>query len=370
MIVRNVKFNNAAGKDFFRELRTEVDTYFTEKKMATTANAAMIFKTVALFSIYFGAYALILTQLFSIWGMLALCVIMGIGKAGIGFSVAHDAIHGSYSKKKWVNNLLGFSMNLIGGSAYVWGISHNIVHHTYTNIHGMDEDLEVTSLIRLSPEQPYMKAHRFQHLYFPVFYSLATIFWVFLKDYRKLSQKHIGPFSRKHARKDVLITIGGKILYYAYTIALPLLILDVSILQFIIGFVTMHLVAGFILGIIFQLAHVVEETEHFAPKYEGTMDNAWAVHQMRTTANFAPTNQLLTWYVGGLNFQVEHHIFPNICSIHYPAISKIVRRVSEKHNVPYHCHKTFRAAVSSHINVLKRLGRDEVAGHVQSNIAA
>ena len=358
-MAQTIRFPNKAGKDFITELRENVENYFTEKHLSQYANFGMVIKTIALLGVYFGAYGLILSGIFQPWQMLLLCVVMGIGKSGIGFSIAHDAIHGAYSSKKWVNTLLGFSMNIIGGSAYVWKITHNFVHHTYTNIHGMDEDLEVTSLMRLAPTAKHKKIHRFQHLYFPLVYGLTTLSWVFSKDYKKMSQKEIGPYKNTgHAASEVVTLIISKAVYYTYTIVIPLLVLHIPVWQFLIGFLVMHMTAGIILGIVFQLAHVVEDIEYPAPDADGKMENAWAVHQMKTTSDFGRKNKLLNWYVGGLNFQVEHHLFTNICSVHYPAISEIVKHTAEKYNVPYNEHRTFRGAVRSHYNVLRYYGRN------------
>ena len=191
-------------------------------------------------------------------------------------------------------------------------------------------------------------------------YSLASFFWVFLKDYVRFARKGmVGTKSGKHPTNEFIKTLAGKLVYYSYLIVIPLLVVHVAWWQFIIGFMTMHLVAGAILGIVFQLAHVVEETEHLIPDEAGQMENAWIIHQMRTTANFGPKNKLLTWFVGGLNFQVEHHLFPNICSIHYAAISPIVQNVAQEFGVPYHMHPSFRSAVASHVRVLKKLGNHQ-----------
>lgn len=355
-----IKFYNREGKDFVSELRSRVDQYFKNKNVSTNSNFNMVLKTVTIFGVYFGSYALILSNIVPIWGMWLLCVAMGVATAGIGFSIAHDALHGSYSSHKWLNKILGYSMDLIGGSGYMWKITHNGIHHTYTNIHEIDEDLEVTSMMRLSPRQDYKKIHRFQQYYFMAVYSFASFFWVFLKDYVRFARKGmVGTKSGKHPTSELLKTIAGKLVYYSYLIVIPLLVVHVTWWQFIIGFMTMHLVAGAILGIVFQLAHVVEETEHLIPDEAGQMENAWIIHQMRTTANFGPKNKLLTWFVGGLNFQVEHHLFPNICSIHYSAISPIVQTVAQEFGVPYHMHPSFRSAVASHVRVLKKLGNHQ-----------
>ncbi|MEK7315756.1 MAG: acyl-CoA desaturase [Candidatus Eisenbacteria bacterium] len=342
---------------FGEDVKRRVAAYFESSGISTKANASMVIKTIVLLLVTFGSYGLILSGLFSPWQMLGLAVLMGVGTAGIGFGIAHDALHGAYSSRPWVNRMLGFSFELAGASGYMWKITHNVIHHTYPNIHGLDEDLEVSPLLRLSPEAKLKPIHRFQHLYAAAAYSLSTLNWVFMKDYKYFLMRELGPFrEKKHQFSEVALLLGSKLFYYTYTIVIPLLVLDIAWWQFAIGFLVLHLTAGFILGIVFQLAHVVEETEHPIPSPDGTMDTAWMIHQMETTSNFAMSNRWLSWYVGGLNFQVEHHLFPKVCSVHYPAISKIVRETAAAHGVPHHHHETMREAVRSHLQTLKRLG--------------
>jgi linoleoyl-CoA desaturase len=291
--------------------------------------------------------------------MLGLAVLLGVGVAGVGFAVSHDALHGAYSANPTVNKLLGLSFDLFGANGYMWKITHNVIHHTYTNIHGVDEDLSVSPLLRLSPEAPVKRIHRWQHLYAFAAYSTSTLFWVFVKDYKYFLQKDLGPYeNKKHPRGEVLSMLAMKLVYYGWAIVLPLLLLEVPWWQFGIGFLAMHLTAGTILGIVFQLAHVVEGTEHPLPDEQGAMEAAWMVHEMETTSNFARSNRLLSWYVGGLNFQVEHHLFPRVCSVHYPAISRIVEAVALRHGVAYNAQPTFRAAVRSHYVMLRRFGKE------------
>jgi linoleoyl-CoA desaturase len=242
----------------------------------------------------------------------------------------------------------------------LWKITHNVIHHTYTNIQGIDEDLEVSPLLRLSPESEHRRFHRYQHIYGLATYSLSTLFWVFAKDYKYLFKNDLGPYRDiRHPRGEVAKLLAMKVLYYVYMIVIPLLVLDILWWQFVIGFVAMHLTAGTILGVVFQLAHVVEGPEHF--KAEGqVMEDTWLVHEMKTTADFGRGNRLLCWYVGGLNFQIEHHLFPKICSIHYPAISPIVETIAREHGIPYHSHATLRESIASHLRTLKQLGNPPV----------
>jgi linoleoyl-CoA desaturase len=363
MEVTKVSFNRTGSKDFIRELKSEVNAYFNDNGISKKANGQMVLKTIILLSIYFGCYGLLLSGLFSWAVMLVLCFGMGIGMAGIGFSISHDALHGAYSSNKVVNRLLGYSFDLIGANGYIWKITHNIIHHTYTNIHKQDEDLEVAGFIRLSPHAEHKPIHHVQHILAFAAYGFSTLFWVFIKDYRYFFKKNLGPYKNKnHPSVEWVTLIVAKLLYYGYILLIPYLILPITWWQLLIGFMIIHLTAGAILGIIFQLAHVVEGTEHPAEDQEGNMENTWAIHQMHTTSDFAHNNKVLCWYIGGLNFQIEHHLFPRICSIHYPRLSLIVERVARKHGVPYHNQLTFRVAVRSHYRTLKKFGKSAQTG--------
>ena len=357
MTKSTIKFPNRNQAQFVDELKHKVAEYFETKRVSPKANQQMVFKTLIMVGITYGAYGLILTNLFSPWQMLALAVMVGAGFAGVGFNISHDALHSAYSSSPRVNKLLGLTFDMIGANGYMWKLTHNIIHHTYTNIPGIDEDLEVSPLIRLSPQAKLKSIHKYQHILAFFAYGLATLFWVFIKDYKYFLQRDLGPYKNKvHALSEIITLIITKIFYYTYTIVIPLLVLDIAWWQFVIGFMAMHFTAGLILGVVFQLAHVVEGPEYLTPDGDGLMEHLWMAHQLKTTANFATTNTLLSWYVGGLNFQIEHHLFPQICSVHYPAISGIVQEVIKKYEMPYNYHNTLSAAIRSHYIMLKRLG--------------
>jgi linoleoyl-CoA desaturase len=352
-----ISFQPSTTDRFYTELKSKVNSYFSERRLSPHANFQMVLKTVLLFSLTFASYGLIIADFLPLWAMFLLCIVMGVGIAGLGFSVAHDSIHGAYSSNPKVNYLLGLTMNIIGGNRYVWSITHNVVHHTYTNIHEYDEDLELAPFIRLSKHKEHKAIHRYQHVLAFIAYSFATFFWVFFKDYKKVFQKDIGPYkNKKHPVSEMIMLFLFKAVYYSYTILIPWFVMSITWWQFLIGFFTVHVVAGIILGIIFQLAHTVEGTDHVKNDGEGVIEDSWAIHQMRTTSNFAMNNKIINWYVGGLNFQVEHHLFPRVCSIHYPAISKILQTTAAQYNVPYHYHENFSDAVRSHYRYLKHLG--------------
>jgi linoleoyl-CoA desaturase len=362
MSVTRIRFAKRDATRFVEETKRRVALYFEESGISQKADGGMVLKTVILLGAAVVCYALIMSNRFTPWQMLGLAAVMGLGMAGIGFSIAHDALHGADSRSPRINRLLGFTFDLSGANGYMWKITHNVIHHTYTNIHGIDEDLTVSPLLRLAPAAEHRWFHRYQHLYAFAAYSLASINWIFVKDYQQFLKKDLGPYKdKKHPRAEWFHLIWTKLFCYTYMIVLPLVVLDITWWQFLIGFLTMHLVAGTALGVIFQLSHVVEGTQYPQPDADGQMENQWIIHEMETTADFAHGNRLLSWYIGGLNYQIEHHLFPHICSIHYPAIAKIVQEVAAETGVPYINAPTLRAAIGSHYRMLRELGRPVTA---------
>ncbi len=354
-----LKFINTGQSSFFLTLRKRVDAYFKQKGLSPHANGPMWAKALFFLTGYGLLYGLILSGLFSLWAMLALTLLLGAFAAFIGFNVSHDALHGAFSSRNWVNQLLGSTFYLVGASPYVWKITHNTVHHTYTNIPGHDEDIEIApGLIRLNPEEEHRPWQRYQHLYgFPL-YSLSSLSWVFRKDYLKFFKKKIGQHANTdHPRREYFTLFFSKIAYYFFFLLLPYLVLDITWWQLVVGFLGMHLAEGLVLALVFQLAHVVEGTAFPLPSQEGSIQEAWAIHQLGTTANFAPRSAIAAFVCGGLNRQIEHHLFPKVCHIHYPALAVIVRQTAQEHGLPYLENKSLFSALGSHYRLLKKLGR-------------
>jgi linoleoyl-CoA desaturase len=356
-----IKFINKDKSVFFSTLKERVDKYFNENKKSKHADHTMVIKTIAMLSLYLIPYMLIMSNNFSVGQMLILAVIMGTGLAGIGMSVMHDANHGAYSSSMLINKLGGYSLNLIGANAFNWKIKHNILHHTYTNISNLDEDLDTEGTMRLSPyaERKYM--HRYQHLYAFFIYGLVTLEWALARDFRSLIKyAKNGLILKVKLMTELAFLVFSKLVYFFFVFGFPLLLVDITWWQLLIGFFVLHFTAGVILASTFQLAHVVEAT--FYPSPDGNIENEWAIHQLITTSNFCRNNKLLSWFIGGLNFQIEHHLFPHVCHVHYRAISHIVKSTVEEFNLPYNEHPNLYSAYSSHFRLIKRLGkRDAVA---------
>ncbi len=358
MSTTSLKFINLEKSAFLPTLKKRVEEYFDTQQISRHANAPMVLKTIFFLTLTLGLYFVILFSGFSLVVNLVLAILLGMTMAFVGFNVCHDALHGAYSANKKVNKRLGFIFNLIGANAYVWNITHNIVHHSYTNIVDHDEDIEIApGLIRVNTEEPPNRLHRFQHIYAFFLYTLTTLSWFFRKDYLKFFQKEVGSSHKnKHPRKEYFNLFFYKLIYYVLFIVLPLLIMDLTWWQFIIGYLAMNFAEGLVLGLVFQLAHIVENTEIVHVPEENEMSDAWAVHQLKTTANFAPTNKIAAFLCGGLNMQVEHHLFPRICHIHYPKISAIVQTTAAEFDLPYNVYGSFFTALRSHYFLLKKMG--------------
>lgn len=348
-------------RDFVTTLNKRVNDYFKSKNIAKHANTEMVVKTFIMFSIYLVPFALILTGVITNpWAMLGLSVIMGLGLAGIGLSVMHDANHGAYSKKTWLNNLIGYSLNFVGANAFNWKLQHNVLHHSYTNVHEEDEDISPRGAFRLTPHSDWKKIHKYQYIYAWFLYGLMTIVWLFFKDFSRLYKYHTTGFAKSqkaNLSREWLILIGTKLVYVGYIFVLPLAVTSLAWWQVAIGILTMHYVAGFILAIIFQPAHVIEGTEFPLPDENRTLETNWAVHQLLTTTNFGNSSRWFSWYVGGLNFQIEHHLFPNICHVHYRKIATIVKSTAEEFGLPYKSSRTFIGALAGHARLLRQLGK-------------
>lgn len=345
---------------FFATLRSRIEFYFKGGNISKHSNSKMVVKTIVLLTAYLLPFVLILSTHPTTIVYYGLWLLMGFALAGVGMSVMHDANHGAYSKNRAINFWLGHSLNLLGGSVFNWKMQHNTMHHTYTNIIDMDDDIEDKLILRFSPHTKVKWYHKFQYIYAFLFYGILTLYWAFAKDFVQFSKyirTGVNKEGKKKNRINFLIMLAEKAIYMFVFVILPLLVLQVPFWKYISGFLLMHFVSGIILTVIFQLAHTVENTSHPLPDEAGTIENNWAIHQLNTTVNFSRKSKFLTWYLGGLNFQVEHHLFPNVCHIHYPALATIVKTTAEEFGVPYLENQTLLQAVSSHIKMLKAYGR-------------
>ena len=348
---------NTKEHPFFDELKKKVDNYFATNNLKQTGNFRLYSKTTILFLSFGVIFWLLVFVPMPIWLSVILCSLFGINLAAIGFNVMHDGAHGSFSSKTWVNEIMGHSLNLMGGDVHLWKIKHNLIHHSFTNIDGYDDDIDIKPFMRTTTIQPKKPIHEWQHIYSVALYSLTYVLWIFYFDWKKYFSGKIGltPI-RKFSTKDHVIFWATKIIHFGFFFALPMY--TVGVLQTIVGYLIAAFVCGMILSYVFQMAHVMENTEFVDPSLsEGKLEDEWAVHQIKTTSNFATQNKVISWFTGGLNYQVEHHLFPRISHVHYPELNKLVKETCAQFGVRYNEYKTVVSAVKSHVNHLKTMGQ-------------
>ena len=359
MTSTTIKFSRVDSAKFFRTLNKRINSYFKDNNIKKTGNWKLYGKAMVMFALFIIPLILIYTLDLSGWVQGLFMVIIGIGMAGVGMNVMHDANHESFSSKKWVNKLMGSSIYILAGNDYNWKVQHNVLHHTYTNIQGHDEDIDAGRIIRFSKHAKWLKIHKYQKYYAFFLYGLLTVNWAITTDFKQsyhyLKKKlSYGKFPNPATQCTKLII--GKVIYYAVWVALPLF-LGFAWWQVLIGFLIMHYTAGIILSVVFQLAHVMPNTEMPLPDADGNMKNTWAIHQLYTTSNFAPKNWFVRYFTGGLNRQVEHHLFSNISHIHYSKIAKIVKETAKEFNLPYNEYNTMWKALKEHYRQLNVLGQ-------------
>lgn len=341
---------------FRKALVREVNAYFRRTGQSPYADRRMYAKTAVTALWFAGSYVALVFVAATVWQAVLSGLSLAFATAAVGFNVQHDANHGAYSKSRRVNHLIGLTLDLLGGSSYIWRAKHNVFHHAYTNIDGADSDIDLGPLARLSPEQPRKRLHKFQSWYLWLLYGFLLPVWHFYRDFGCLATGRIGQHNFPRPKGWPLFELlAGKLLFFGYALLIPMLFHPIWVVLLLYGFTVT--VVGLVLSTVFQMAHCVEEAAfRAAPLPRQQIASSWSTHQVETTVNFACENRFLSWYLGGLNFQIEHHLFPRICHVHYPSIAPIVQKVCAEFGVAYKAHATMRDALLSHLRWLRHLG--------------
>jgi linoleoyl-CoA desaturase len=322
----------------------------------------MVFKTVFMLALYFVPVLLVSTGVVTqTWQLFACFIISGLGMAGIGMGIMHDAIHGTYSQNPRINKLLGYTLNMVGANASVWKIQHNVLHHTFTNIHEGDDDINVPFFLRFSPNAKKNAMHPYQHWYTWFFYGLSTLSWVTTKDFIRLDRYYkMGLIKGKNIYRNTFLKIlSWKVAYYIFTLGIPIAFSPFGVGEILLAFLVLHFVTGLSISLVFQTAHIMPEMVFPVSDEHGMVEGERMIHQLVTTCNYSPNSRVFSWMIGGLNYQVEHHLFPDICHVHYRNISTIVQQTAAEYQLPYYSKKTFLDALKAHFQMLKHLGTVE-----------
>ena len=352
--VKRLKFGK--GNEFQLGLRHRVDAFFETTGRSRRDCLQMYVKTFVVLSIFAASYCLLVFAAQTWWQALPLAIVLGLSASQIGFNIQHDGGHHAYSDRAWINQLMAMTLDLIGGSSYIWHWKHVVIHHTYVNVTGHDSDIDMGGLGRLSPHQKRYAFHRYQHYYLWPLYGLMAIKWHVFDDFHDVIVGHIGGVKFPRPKGWNLVGfLVGKAVFFTFALLIPLLYHPLW--QVLLFYAITVIVLGMVISVVFQLAHAVEEAKFPMPGVEsGRMDKPWAEHQAETTVDFARQSRIVTWLLGGLNFQIEHHLYPDICHVNYPAMSKVVEESCRQHGITYQEHKSFWAGVGSHFRWLREMG--------------
>lgn len=357
--VRSVPFTKQYG--FRRTVVQRVEAFLKENGLRTRDLPEMYVKSAICLGWWAISYGLMLYSGLAEWSFVVTIIMalsFGLATGSIGFNIMHDANHNGYSDRPWVNRLLGLTVELVGLSNFIWRQQHNIWHHTYTNIAGLDEGLEMDGWVRNSPRDIWKPIHRFQHWYAPIVYALAGVGLLLGRNFQVYFTGKSGDTFRypPMTRNDKIVFWIGRVINLMVYLVLPALVFGVGGALLIFAFTS--IVTGFVMATILQMAHVMADVDFPEPSGDPLkIENEWAIHEVQTTSNFAPNNRILNWYVGGLNYQIEHHLFPHMCHLVYPKIAPIVRATCEEFGLTYQSYPTFRAALKNHWQSLREFGK-------------
>jgi linoleoyl-CoA desaturase len=345
--------------EFRKELHSRVNAYLASTGKRVRAPFAMYRKSFVILSWMAASYIGLVFYSTEWWQFIICAVSLALAAAGMSFNIPHDASHGSYSGNPVLNRAMAFAFDMMGASSYVWHWKHNVLHHGFTNIPGVDDDINLAGMGRLAPTQKHHGFHRFQHYYLWVLYGLITVKWQWVDDFHNVIKGKIGSADIPRPKGvELFLFILGKVCWLSLFMVIPLT--QHSLGMVILGYFTVNILLGITVAVVFQMAHTVEEAD-FVPPPPGAPEeriaNEWAAHQVETTVNFAPRNAFWTWYLGGLNYQIEHHLFPSVSHIHYPALAPIVEQTCKEHGVAYATHPSFRSAIASHFRWLREMSR-------------
>jgi linoleoyl-CoA desaturase len=316
-------------------------------------------KAVVIAVLSLASYWVLVATSWSVLEKIAATLVLVVSLTAAATCVFHDGNHAAFSTSRLVNRLAGYTGDLLGASSWIWRFKHNNLHHGNTNMVGIDADIDQAPFARLAPAQPWRPWHRYQHLYMWVLYGFLTLQWFLISDFVDLKNHGIANqrFARQPRRRDIVMIAVGKLLHIGWAIALPLAYHRWWIV--LTFYLAISWTVGLLLATMFQLAHCAQLAE-FPAIDTARRGPDFIAHQLRTTVDVHCRTKLgaraLHWLMGGLDYQIEHHLAPRLPHTVYPLVAKRLRRACTECHLTLHSHATPWQAVRSHARWLKAMG--------------
>ncbi len=357
-MTRSIRYNTKDQAAFQAAVRKAVDNYFKITGQSTKGNLQMYLK-IAFFAIWMiAAYALLLLVVDTVAEVFIFYLLFGFGAMFFTINVAHDASHQALFKDRRTNKIFSHAWGLVGFSTYFWELKHHDSHHNFVNVIDYDADITPSPLLRLTPRTPYRWFHRYQHVYAIFLYAIFGPFSLIVREFRLLSMRQFGNTTVKHPPRTLLRLVLLKASYVVWALVIPTLVIPLPFWVVFAAFWVMLMASGIYAIIVLAIPHLNEEALFVEPNAEGMLHTNWYNHVLETTVDYAPKSRLLNWFSAGLNTHVPHHLFPNICHIHYYDLSPIIENVAKEYGVAYH-KMSFWSAIRGHFALVKELGQTE-----------
>jgi linoleoyl-CoA desaturase len=252
-----------------------------------------------------------------------------------GTHVLHEGTHGNLSRRPAINR--GFVMLyewIACFSADQYRLRHLSLHHAQPNVGQLDNDLHAKDLLRFSPAFPHRPYHRFQFIYAPLLYSLGIIQIAWIEDFKRLLTSRLAGHPHAPWRlRDIVRQVSAKLTHFAVFIGIPLTLYPTG--SVLLAYLYVYLIGSLGIALIFQVTHVNTMVEFPSVDKTHLLKKDWYEHQIATAINYAPESQLALFLTGGVNLQIEHHLFPDIPANRYAEVGEKVKEITEKYGQNY-----------------------------------
>src|ERR1017187_7858702 len=301
----------ANASSFPKVLRRRLENFFSDRHISPKADRSMWGKIASGLAVLAGSWIALYVFNPDSWKFVAVYLLGGLAQTFLMLNIAHDSNHNAISPLPSVNKALNYVFDLCGINSYMWRILHHRGHHSCINLHGEDDALTGRGIFRFTPHEPRAPHHRFQHIYALFFYALFSLDYVFVRDVECFFfPSHEYLKRTRHPQREYLILFAGKAFYLTYMLILPVVVLGKSPLLVAAAFLLVHLIVGLTVSLVFQTTHTIDST--YFPSDRSEFDNG-VYHIFATTADYATSNPLVGWLVGGLNHHIVHHLCPFVC---------------------------------------------------------
>eukprot|EP00818_Percolomonas_sp_WS_P001012 CAMPEP_0117437580 /NCGR_PEP_ID=MMETSP0759-20121206/1596_1 /TAXON_ID=63605 /ORGANISM="Percolomonas cosmopolitus, Strain WS" /LENGTH=530 /DNA_ID=CAMNT_0005229215 /DNA_START=29 /DNA_END=1619 /DNA_ORIENTATION=+ len=346
---------------FYATLKKRVEHHLSKSNKSHRDQPLMYLKAFLSLLVYIFLYVLLYFS-HTVRESMLLTVMLAIGwgwsTANIGMNIMHDGNHGAFSNRWYLNSLTGYSFDFMGGSSFVWRMIHTNGHHVNTNVEEKDPDIHTNEphFRRIRDSQKWHFWYWFQPFYLPIMYSTLIFEFAFRDFAAMILGAWGGTIFQEVSLTEWIVFLLVKLWYVGYQFVVPRVIIGLSWSHIALVYCLCSMVGSEILVCMFQVNHVTDKAE-MTHCDEDTFEvpHDWASFQIRGSTDFAPGSWFWNHFSGGLNHQIEHHLFPSMSHVHYPAIQPIVEQTCEEFGVPYRYYDTFWDALRGHFRVLWRL---------------